>query len=156
MLEDDAQAVQIARKLLSFLPSNNLVAPAHHPQSPINLAEDPEMNQLLPKSSKDAFDVRKIINRLVDEEDFLEVQRTFARNIVVGFGRIGGIVAGIVANQPLVKAGAIDMDASDKAARFVRFCNCFNIPLVNLVDRRLDLCPVQPRSGAVSFAMEPH
>lgn len=132
--EDDAQAVQIARKLLSFLPSNNLVDPPHHPKSPVNLAEDPEMNELLPKSSKDAFDVRKIINRLVDEEDFLEVQRTFARNIVMGFGRIGGIVVGIVANQPMVKAGAIDMDASDKAARFVRFCNCFNIPLVNLVD----------------------
>jgi propionyl-CoA carboxylase beta chain len=134
MAEDDVQAVQITRKLLSFLPPNNLVDPPHHPKSPVHLADDPEMNGLLPKSSKDAFDVRRIISRLVDEEDFLEVQRAFARNIVVGFGRIGGIVAGIVANQPMVKAGAIDLDASDKAARFVRFCNCFNIPLVTLVD----------------------
>jgi propionyl-CoA carboxylase beta chain len=135
LAEDDLHAIQITRKLLSFLPSNNLMDPPHHLTPEVALAPvDPLMDDLLPESSKDAFDVRKIIGRIVDEGDFLEVQRNFARNIVVGFGRIGGVVVGIVASQPIVKAGAIDIDASDKAARFVRFCNCFNIPLISLMD----------------------
>lgn len=75
-----------------------------------------------------------VIKRLVDDADFLEVPRDFARNIVVGFGRIQGVATGIIANQPLVKAGVLDIDASDKAARFIRFCNIFNLPVVTLVD----------------------
>jgi acetyl-CoA carboxylase carboxyltransferase component len=80
------------------------------------------------------MDVLKIIGRLVDDGDFLEVHQQWAKNIVIGFGRFQGLVAGIVANQPMVKAGTLDIDASDKAARFIRFCNAFNIPLVTLVD----------------------
>lgn len=132
--ESDAHAVQIARKLLSYLPSNNLLDPPHAPTGPVDPSPDPGMNDLVPGSSKDPLDILHVIGRLVDNSDFLEVQRDWARNIVVGFARIQGIVTGIVANQPAFKAGTLDIDASDKAARFIRFCNVFNIPLVTLVD----------------------
>jgi len=98
------------------------------------LDEDPGMDDLVPEDSKNPINVKDVIARLVDNADFLEVQMDFAKNIVVGFGRIQGIVVGIIANQSAVKAGAIDIDASDKAARFIRFCNIFNIPIVTLVD----------------------
>ena len=132
--ENDAHAAEIVRKLLSFLPPNNIVDPPHHPVTQPDLSNDPGMNELLPTTSKDPFDIYKVIARLVDGADFLEVQRDWARNIVVGFGRIQGIVVGIIANQPAVKAGTLDIDASDKSARFIRFCNAFNMPIVNLVD----------------------
>jgi propionyl-CoA carboxylase beta chain len=96
--------------------------------------EDPEMDDLIPEDSKNPLDIKDVIGRLVDDADFFEVQMDFAKNIVVGFGRIQGIVVGIIANQPKFKAGTLDIDASDKAARFIRFCNIFNIPLVTLVD----------------------
>jgi propionyl-CoA carboxylase beta chain len=92
------------------------------------------MNDLVPADPKAPLDVYQVIARLVDNADFLEVQRDWARNLVVGFARIQGLVVGIVANQPMVKAGTLDIDSSDKGARFIRFCNCFNIPLVTLVD----------------------
>jgi propionyl-CoA carboxylase beta chain len=92
------------------------------------------LEDMLPASSREPFDVRMVIERLADTDTFLEVQREFAANLVVGFGRIDGIVVGFVANQPMVKAGTLDIDASDKGARFIRFCNVFNIPLVTLVD----------------------
>ena len=147
--ENDAHAVQIARKLLSFLPPNNVVDPPHHPVAHPDLSPDPGMNELIPATSKDPFDIYKVIARLVDEGDFLEVQRDWARNIVVGFGRIQGIVVGIIANQPAVKAGTLDIDASDKAARFIRFCNAFNIPIVNLVDVPGFLPGVQQERGGI-------
>lgn len=132
--EDEKHALLIARKLLSFLPANNVMDPPHHPTASISLDIDPDMNDLVPEDPKAPFDVLKVIARLVDGADFLEVQKDFARNIVVGFGRIQGIVTGFIANQPAVKAGTLDIDASDKSARFIRFCNIFNIPIVNLVD----------------------
>jgi propionyl-CoA carboxylase beta chain len=92
------------------------------------------MNELVPEDPKAPLDVLQVISLLVDGGDFLEVQRDFARNLVVGFARIQGLVVGIVANQPAVKAGTLDIDSSDKGARFIRFCNIFNIPLVTLVD----------------------
>jgi propionyl-CoA carboxylase beta chain len=132
--ENDAHAVQIVHKLLSFIPSNNIMDPPHDLTVPLVLDEDPGMDDLVPDDAKNPLDVKDIIGRLVDDADFFEVQMDWAKNIVVGFARIQGVVVGIIANQPKVKAGALDIDASDKAARFIRFCNIFNIPIVTLVD----------------------
>jgi propionyl-CoA carboxylase beta chain len=132
--EDDAHAFALARKLLSFLPLNNIMDPPHRPVPALSLDRDERMNELVPEDAKAPIDVYQVINLLVDDGDFLEVQRDFARNLVVGFARIQGLVTGIVANQPAVKAGTLDIDSSDKGARFIRFCNVFNIPLVTLVD----------------------
>ncbi|MEI6073730.1 MAG: carboxyl transferase domain-containing protein, partial [Verrucomicrobiae bacterium] len=132
--DNDAHAIAIVQKLLSFIPSNNIMDPPHDLNQPLVLDEDPGMDELVPEDSKNPINVKDVIGRLVDNADFLEVQMDFAKNIVVGFGRIQGIVVGIIANQSAVKAGAIDIDASDKAARFIRFCNIFNIPIVTLVD----------------------
>jgi len=147
--ENDAHAVQITRKLLGFLPSNNVMDPPHQPTPQVDLSPDPGMNDLVPSGPKDPFDVVKVITRLVDNGDFLEVQRDWARNMVVGFARFQGVVAGIIANQPAVKAGTLDIDASDKAARFIRFCNVFNIPLVTLVDVPGFLPGVQQERGGI-------
>jgi propionyl-CoA carboxylase beta chain len=147
--DNDAHAIQIARKILSFVPANNLVDPPHHPAAQFDMSADPEMGKLVPESSKDPLDVNKVIHRLVDNGDFLEVYQAFARNIIVGFGRIQGIVAGIIANNSLVKAGTLDIDSSDKAARFIRFCNVFNIPLVTLVDVPGFMPGVQQERGGI-------
>lgn len=132
--EDDKHALEITRKLLSFLPSNNMQDPPHQIPAQIDVAADEGMNAIVPEDIKNPLDVTKVIARLVDGGDFLEVQREFAKNIIVGFGRINGMVVGIIANQPTVKAGTLDVDSSDKGARFIRFCNAFNIPIVTLVD----------------------
>jgi propionyl-CoA carboxylase beta chain len=131
---DDAHAIEIARKLLSFLPSNNLVDPPHQPTRELDLSEVPAFDEIIPADPKKPFDVHKVIAALVDDEDFLEVHMEWAKSIVVGFARIQGIVTGIVANQPMVRSGTLDIDSSDKAARFIRFCNLYNIPIVTLVD----------------------
>lgn len=132
--EDDSHAARIVHDLLSYLPSNNMMDPPHDLDHDLTLSPDAGIDELIPESSKSPFDVKKVIERLSDDGRFLEVQRDFAANIVVGFGRIGGIVVGYVANQPMVKAGALDIDAADKASRFIRQCDTFNIPLVTLVD----------------------
>ncbi|MEE4379608.1 MAG: acyl-CoA carboxylase subunit beta [Candidatus Competibacteraceae bacterium] len=132
--EDDRHAIQIAHQLLSYLPSNNTEDPPHRPTDDIVLSRDELINSLLPDTTSEPMDVYPIIRRLVDKGSFLEVHAGWAKNIVVGFARIEGIVIGLIANQPMVKAGALDIDASDKSARFIRFCNAFNIPLLTLVD----------------------
>ena len=134
LAEDDADAVRIVTKLLSFLPSNNSEEPPHRPGPDIVIAEDLGLNALIPDDPQAPMDVRGIIERIVDPGEFLEVHRSFAENLIVGFGRVEGVVVGLIANQPAVRAGALDMDAADKGARFIRFCNCFNIPLLTLVD----------------------
>ena len=131
---DDAHAVALVKKLLSFIPSNNIMDPPHRLNTPLVLTDDPGMNELIPSEAKDPIDIHQVIKRLVDEGDFFEVQMDWAKNIVIGFARIQGVVVGVVANQPKVKAGTLDIDSSDKGARFIRFCNIFNIPLVTLVD----------------------
>ncbi len=147
--DSDAHAIQIARKLLSFVPANNLHDPPHHPTAQVDLSPDPEMNKLVPETSKEPLDIHKVIARLVDKGDFLEAHAMWARNIVVGFGRIQGICVGIIANNPSVKAGTLDIDSSDKAARFIRFCNVFNIPVVTLVDVPGFLPGVQQERGGI-------
>jgi len=134
LAEDDAHAVELVQRLLSYLPSNNSEDPPHHPSPDISLVEDLGMNELIPDDSSRPMDVTGVIHRLVDNGEFLEVHASFAGNLVVGLARIEGMVVGIIANQPAVRAGALDMDASDKGARFIRFCNAFNIPLITLVD----------------------
>jgi propionyl-CoA carboxylase beta chain len=134
LAEDEPGALAIAAKLLGFLPSNNVMDPPHRPARTLTLGRDEGMNDLVPADAKSPLDIYQVISRLVDDGDFLEVQRDWARNLVVGFARIQGLVVGVIANQPAVKAGTLDIDSSDKGARFIRFCNCFNIPLVTLVD----------------------
>jgi methylmalonyl-CoA carboxyltransferase large subunit len=131
--ENDVEAALLCRRLLAFLPSNNLEDPPRAVPDDQGLY-NPELNEIIPVLAKSGYDVREVIVRLVDRADFLEVHSEFARNIVVGFGRMRGRTVGLVANQPSVLAGALDIDGSDKAAAFVRFCNAFNIPLITLVD----------------------
>ncbi len=131
--ENDVEATQICRRLLSFLPSHNLEDPPRAEADDEGMY-NPELNEIVPDGAKIGYDVRQVITRIVDRGDFLEVHAEFARNIVVGFGRIRGRTVGVIANQPCVLAGALDIDASDKAAAFVRFCNAFNIPLITFVD----------------------
>jgi methylmalonyl-CoA carboxyltransferase large subunit len=131
--EDDTEAVLLCKKLLSFLPSNNLEDPPLIPGN-YDLEPSPGLNSVIPEDPKKPYDVRDVIDQIVDYGDFLEVQSTFAENIVIGFARICGRSVGIIANQPKAVAGVLDINSSDKAARFVRFCNAFNIPLVTLVD----------------------
>lgn len=132
--ENEKDAARIVRKLLSFLPPNNLVDPPHKPTASLTLERDVRLNDLVPSDSRMPLDILNVIRLIVDEGDFFEVQAEFAKNLVVGFARIHGVVAAIIANQPSIKAGTLDIDSSDKGARFIRFCNVFNIPLVTLVD----------------------
>jgi propionyl-CoA carboxylase beta chain len=131
--DDDRHAMELTAELLSYLPSNNLSDPPHQ-LTDLDLSEDSEMNELVPASGKDALDVMAVIDRLVDPDSFFEIMPDFARSLVVGFARIEGVVVGIVANNPMVKAGTLDIDSSDKGARFIRTCNVYNIPIVSLVD----------------------
>ncbi len=145
---DDDEAIQICKRLLSFLPSNNLEDP---PRAAFNakLKSDPDMNNVIPVDPKVAYDVRGVLTRVLDHEDFLEIQPGFAPNIVIGFGRLQGRPVGIVANQPCYLAGALDINASDKSARFVRFCNAFNIPLLTFVDVPGFLPGVEQERGGI-------
>ena len=147
--ENDADAVRIVKKLLSYLPGNNVMDPPHTPGTQLDRSLDPGMNELVPENIKDPFDVTSVIARLVDEGDYLEIMKEWAKNIVICFARIQGIVVGIIANQPAVKAGTLDIDASDKAARFIRFCNVFNIPIVTLVDVPGFMPGVQQERGGI-------
>lgn len=131
---DDDHAVQLAQTLLSYLPSNNADDPPHQPTELLSLEPIPALDELMPADPKAPFDVRGIIAGIVDAGSFFEIMASFAANLVVGFARVDGVVVGIVANQPAVKSGCLDIDASDKGARFVRTCNVFGIPLVTLVD----------------------
>ncbi len=131
--EDDDGALSLCRRLLSFLPSNNLEDPPRLAYTD-DLEIDPELNEIVPAESKVGYDIRTVLERVLDHQDFFEIQPGFAANVVIGFGRLQGRSVGIVANQPSVLAGAMDIDASDKIARFVRFCNAFNVPLLTFVD----------------------
>lgn len=131
--DDDEQAILIAQKLLSFLPQNNSEdAPIVDPDDLVE--PNPRLREILPTDGRKGYDVRDVITEIVDHEDFLEVQAGWAMNIVIGFGRIVGRTVGFIANQPSVMSGVLDIDSSDKASKFIRFCNAFNIPVVNLVD----------------------
>ena len=132
--ENEAQAISTVRALLSFLPQNNAEEPPLVPTDDDPNRRDEQLEEVIPLEPSKPYDMREIITRVVDEGYFFEVHRNYAENIVVGFARLNGKTVGIVGNQPLVLAGCLDINASTKAARFVRFCDCFNIPLVTLVD----------------------
>jgi propionyl-CoA carboxylase beta chain len=132
--DSDEHALRITRELISFMPSNNMENPPFVATSDPSDRADKELNSIVPESSNQPYDIRDIIHRVVDEGYFFEVQEHFAANIVIGFARLGGYPVGIVANQPAFLAGVLDIDASVKAARFVRFCDCFNIPLITFED----------------------
>lgn len=131
--EDDLDAMVICKRLLSFLPSNNLEDSPRLEADEV-IFSDKRLNSIIPLDPKQRYDIREVIGHIVDNADFMEVQSSFAPNIVIGFSRIQGRTVGIVANQPNVLAGVLDINASDKAARFIRFCNAFNIPLITFVD----------------------
>lgn len=132
--ENDLEALLQMRRLMDFLPSNNLDGVPELPTAdPADRIED-SLNTLVPSNPNSPYDIKELIQKMVDEGDFFEIQENFAKNIVIGFGRMEGRTVGIIANQPMVLAGVLDSDASRKAARFVRFCDCFEIPLVTLVD----------------------
>jgi propionyl-CoA carboxylase beta chain len=131
---DDADALALIRELLSFMPQNNHDdAPRVETSDPID-RRDPELDTLVPIEPDKPYDIKEIITRVVDDAHFVEVHEHFAKNIVVGFARLGGQSVGIVANQPAFLAGCLDINASVKGARFVRFCDAFNIPLITLED----------------------
>ncbi|MEJ7846655.1 MAG: acyl-CoA carboxylase subunit beta [Pyrinomonadaceae bacterium] len=132
--DSDEHALRITRELISFMPSNNMENPPFVPTSDPSNRADEALNSMVPESSSQPYDIRDIIHNVVDDGYFFEVQEHYAPNIVVGFTRLGGHSVGIVANQPAYLAGVLDIDASVKAARFVRFCDCFNIPLITFED----------------------
>lgn len=131
---DDEEGILLIRKMLSYMPSNNLEEPPMiSTDDPIDRLED-ALNSIIPDSANEAYDIMEVIHATVDKGEFLEVQRNYAKNIVVGFARYNGRPVGIVANNPSVMAGVLDINSSRKAARFVRFCDAFNIPIVTFVD----------------------
>jgi propionyl-CoA carboxylase beta chain len=130
----DEDALRTVRELLSFLPANNMESPPPAKSSDSPTRAEAALNEIIPPSSNQPYDIREVINLIVDDGYFFEVQPDYAMNIVVGFARLGGTAVGIVANQPAFLAGVLDIDASLKAARFVRFCDCFNLPLITFED----------------------
>lgn len=134
MADDDEQAMMMVRELISFLPSNNLEDPPVKPITDEVTREDEKLQTLVPVDPNKPYDMKELIQSVVDNNNFLEIQPHYAQNIIVGFGRIGGRSVGFVANQPNILAGVLDINSSVKAARFVRFCDAFNIPIVTFVD----------------------
>ncbi|MFU8795651.1 MAG: acyl-CoA carboxylase subunit beta, partial [Dethiobacteria bacterium] len=131
---NDEECLQGVRRLLSFLPLNNIDdPPSYKTDDDPNRAND-DLMEVVPSDFRVPYDVKKVITRIVDDGDFMEILPKYAQTLVIGFARLDGSTVGIVANQPLVMAGCLDIDSSDKGARFIRFCDAFNIPLVNLVD----------------------
>lgn len=130
----EADALALCRRVLSYLPSNNVENPPYAPTADDPMRMDAELNSIIPLDSSTPYQMHEIIERVVDHGSFLELHPTWAGNVIVGLARIGGQSIGIVAQEPSVMAGVIDIDAADKMTRFVRMCDCFNIPLVTFVD----------------------
>ncbi|RCK75615.1 MAG: Acetyl-coenzyme A carboxyl transferase alpha chain [Anaerolineae bacterium] len=132
--DSEADALYLVRKLLSYIPQNNMEDPPYVPTADDPLRMEEALDDIIPDDPQKPYDIREIIRLIVDEGIFFEIQESFAPNIVIGFARLGGHSVGVVANQPAVLAGVLDIKSSEKAARFVRFCDAFNIPLVTFVD----------------------
>ncbi len=131
---DDAEALLYMRRFIDFLPANNRERPPVRPTPDLGDRVEKSLDTLIPDDPAKPYDMKELITKVVDEGDFFELQPDFAGNIVIGFGRMEGSTVGIVANQPMVLAGCLDISSSTKGARFVRFCDCFNIPIVTFVD----------------------
>src|SRR5450432_1133894 len=132
--DNDVETLLQMRRLIDFLPANNAAGVPEWPSFDDIEREDFSLDTLIPANPNQPYDIKELILKVVDEGDFFEISETFAKNIITGFGRIAGRTVGFVANQPMVLAGVLDSDASRKAARFVRFCDAFNIPIVTFVD----------------------
>ena len=132
--ENDLEALSEVRRLIGFLPLSNREKPPVRESYDEPDRDEPSLDTLVPANPNQPYDMKELILKVVDEADFFEIGADFARNIICGFGRLGGQTVGLVANQPAVLAGVLDIDASFKAGRFVRFCDAFNIPLISLVD----------------------
>ncbi|MBO0736327.1 MAG: acyl-CoA carboxylase subunit beta, partial [Alphaproteobacteria bacterium] len=132
--ENDVEALIELRRFIDFLPASNRAEPPLRATADPSDRAEPSLDTLVPRSPNKPYDMKELIEKVVDDRDFFEIQPDFARNILVGFARMEGSTIGIVANQPMVLAGCLDIDSSRKAARFVRFCDCFNIPIVTFVD----------------------
>jgi len=132
--ENEEHALYLAQRLLSFLPQNNMEDPPFVQPTDNPLRQDEALDTIVPENPNKAYDMKAVIRHIMDDGDFLEVHEHFAQNIIVGFARLGGHSVGIVAQQPMVLAGVLDIDSSTKAGRFVRFCDAFNIPIVTFVD----------------------
>ncbi len=132
--EDEEDAISLTKRLLSFIPQNNLEDPPYVEPTDDPMRMDEELDTIVPISPTKPYDMKEVIRRVVDDGDFLEVQEHYAQNIIVGFARLDGQSVGIVAQQPNVLAGCLDIDSSTKGGRFVRFCDCFNIPIITFVD----------------------
>lgn len=133
MADNEKECLDMVKALLSYLPQNNLENPPYH-SSDSRIRETKKLEAIVPEDPKKTYDIRDVIAEVFDKRSFLEIQPLFAGNVVVGFARLDGNVIGIVANQPKVLAGCLDINSSDKISRFVRLCDCFNIPLINIVD----------------------
>ncbi len=132
--ENDVDTLIQTRRLFDFLPLSNREAPPVRPTDDPFDRKEPSLDKLVPRDTAKPYDIKELIEKVVDEGDFFELQTEFAKNIIIGFGRMEGHPVGFVANQPMVLAGCLDIDSSRKAARFVRFCDCFGIPIVTFVD----------------------
>jgi acetyl-CoA carboxylase carboxyltransferase component len=132
--ESEADCLLLIRELLTYLPQNNLEDPPYEPTTDDSLRMDERLDTIIPDSPHKPYDIKEVIRMVIDEGRFYEIHEHYGQNMVVGFARLGGHSAGIVANQPAVLAGVLDIDASIKAARFVRFCDCFNIPIITFED----------------------
>jgi propionyl-CoA carboxylase beta chain len=149
LAHDDAECLSMVRELFSFIPSNNMEEPPRKPTTdPIDRADE-RLDTVVPSESNQPYDIKDVINRVVDDNYFFEVQEHYAKNIVIGFARFNGRPVGIVANQPNFLAGVLDINSSVKAARFVRFCDCFNIPLVTFEDVPGFLPGIQQEHGGI-------
>ncbi len=149
MAHDDQECLATVRELLSFLPSNNLDDPPRKPIEDDPARADAALDTIIPAESNQPYDMVDVISRVVDDGYFFQVQEHFARNIVVGFARMAGRPVGIVANQPAFLAGVLDINASVKGARFVRFCDAFNIPLITFEDVPGFMPGIQQEHGGI-------
>ncbi len=134
MASDEKQCFSQIRELLSYIPDNNMEAPPYQKTGDSLNKKVEKLREIVPESPNKSYDIKRVIREIADGGYFLEVHPLYAKNIVVGFAHLGGHSVGIVANQPRIKAGTLDIDSSDKAARFIRFCDSFNIPIITLTD----------------------
>jgi len=132
--KNDEEALELVKKLLSYLPQNNMEDPPYVETGDDPMRTDPELRNVVPTNPNVPYDMHEVIRRVVDNGEFFEIHPDWAKNIIVGFARIGGYSVGIIANQPAYLAGVLDIDSSDKASRFIRFCDAFNIPIITFVD----------------------
>jgi len=147
--DTEANTLFLVRKLLSYIPQNNMEDPPFQPTDDSPLRREAALDSIIPDDPSKPYDIKEVISLIIDEGEFFEVQEKYAPNIVIGFARLGGHSVGIVANQPAYLAGVLDIDASEKAGRFVRFCDAFNIPLLTFVDVPGFLPGVEQEHGGI-------